>query len=322
MRARGINYDTGTFPGDRLTRKTFDPAQVRHDMTVIADDLHCDVVRITGRDSDRLGIAAHHAAEAGLEVWLSPFPVDLPPEQILSLLADCAQRAEALRQGGAQVVLVTGCELSAFAHGFLPGDTHLDRLHAMATADIHWWLSLGPVPERLNAFLAEAATTVRAHFGGKITYASGPWEPVDWHPFDMVGVDAYRSAQNTDTFRAELREFFSHGKPVVVTEYGTCAYRGAGELGSMAWQPPHGAIPDETEQVRYLDELLDVFEEEGVDTALWFSFANYDKPGDRDIASYGLVRLVDETRWEPKKAFHAMSARHQRTGRTIRSGDR
>ncbi|MFJ9846917.1 hypothetical protein ACIRYZ_42095 [Kitasatospora sp. NPDC101155] len=312
MRARGINYDTGTFPGHCLTRKTFDPAQVRHDMAVIAGDLHCDVVRITGRDSERLGIAARLAAEAGLEVWFSPFPVDLPPEQILPFLTDCAQRAEALRQGGARVVLVTGCELSAFAHGFLPGDTYLDRLHAMATADIQWWTSLGPVPERLNAFLAEAATAVRCHFGGKVTYASGPWEPVDWDPFDLVGVDAYRSAHNADAFRTHVCEFFSHGKPVVITEYGTCAYRGAGDLGGMAWQPPRGATSDEDEQVRYLNELLDVFEEEGVDTALWFSFANYDKPRDRDIASYGVVRLLDETRWEPKKVFHAMSTRHQR----------
>ncbi|MEW2516028.1 hypothetical protein [Streptomyces sp. NPDC046870] len=312
MRARGINYDTGVFPGHQLTRKTFVPEQVRREMSAIADDLHCDAVRISGRDAERLSVAARHAADAGLEVWFSPFPADLPPGRILPFLADCAQRAEALRQDGAQVVLVTGCELSAFAHGFLPGDTYLDRLHAMATADIQWWTSLGPVPERLNAFLAQAATTVRAHFGGTITYASASWEPVDWGPFDLVGIDAYRTAQNADTFRTRLRQALSHGKPVAVTEYGTCAYRGAGDLGGMAWQPPQGAIPDEDEQVRYLDELLDIFEEEDVDTALWFSFANYDKPRDRDIASYGVVRMLDETRWEPKKVFHAMSTRHQR----------
>ncbi|MFD7992606.1 hypothetical protein [Streptomyces mexicanus] len=314
MRARGITYDTGTFPGHLLTRKTFDPEQVRREVTVIADDLHCDAVRVSGRDAERLDVAARYAADAGLEVWFSPFPADLSPERILSFFADCAQRAEALRQDGAPVVLVTGCELSAFAHGFLPGDTYLDRLQAMATADIAWWTSLGPVPERLNTFLAEAARTVRAHFGGQITYASGPWEPVDWAPFDLVGIDAYRTAQNAGAFRTHLREALSHGKPVAVTEYGTCAYRGAGDLGGMAWRPPHPVIPDEDEQVRYLDELLDIFEEEGVDTALWFSFANYDKPRDRDIASYGVVRVLDETRWEPKKVFHAMSTRYRRRG--------
>jgi hypothetical protein len=314
MRARGINYDTGLFPG-LISRRTFDPEQVRRDMAVIAGDLHCDAVRISGGDAGRLYTAARHAADAGLEVWYAPFPVDLHPQQILPFFADCARRAEALRQDGAEVVLVTGCELSAFAHGFLPGDTYLDRLRAMATADLQWWTSLGPVAERLNAFLAQAAATVRAHFGGRITYASGPWEPADWGPFDLVAVDAYRTAHNADTFRTHLREFFSHGKPVAITEYGTCAYRGAGDLGGMAWQPPADAIPDEEEQVRYFSELLDIFEEEGVDTALWFSFANFDKPGDRDIASYGVVRMLDETRWEPKKVFHTMSARYRRPDR-------
>ncbi|MGK5553680.1 hypothetical protein ACSNOI_18870 [Actinomadura kijaniata] len=313
MRARGINYDTGTFPGRLLTRKTFDPEQVRREMAVIAGELHCDAVRISGRDAERLSVAARHAADADLEVWFSPFPIDLPPGQVLAFLADCAQRAEALRRSGAQVVFVTGCELSAFGHGFLPGDTYLDRLHAMATADMRWWTSLGPVSERLNAFLAEAVAMVRTHFGGQITYASGPWEPVDWDPFDLVGIDAYRTAQNADAFRTHLREFLSLGKPVAITEYGTCAYRGAGDLGGMAWQPPQGAIRDEDEQVRYFNELLDIFEEEGVDTALWFSFANYDKPGDRDLASYGVVRMLDETRWEPKKVFHAMGGRYQRS---------
>jgi hypothetical protein len=45
MRARGINYDTGTFPGNSLTRKTFDSQAVRREMAVIAEDLHCDAVR-------------------------------------------------------------------------------------------------------------------------------------------------------------------------------------------------------------------------------------------------------------------------------------
>jgi hypothetical protein len=312
MRARGINYDTGSFPGNQLTRKTFDPETAAREMAVIAGELHCDAVRVSGREPERLGVAARHAADAGLEVWFSPFPVDLHPEQLLPLLADCAQRAEAVRRTGAEVVFVAGCEISAFCGGFLPGDTYMDRLTAMLTADVEWWTSLGPVAERLNDFLAEAAATVRAHFGGRVSYASGPWEPVDWAPFDLVSIDAYRTAQNAGTFRAHLREFFSHGKPVAITEYGTCAYAGAGDLGGMAWQPPPGAVPDEDEQVRYLGELLDIFEEEGVDTALWLSFANYDKPGDRDIASYGVVRMLDETRWEPKKVFHAMAARYQR----------
>jgi hypothetical protein len=309
MRARGINYDTGFFPGE-MSRTTFDPAAVRHDMQVIADELHCDAVRISGGHPTRLSVAAGHAAAMGLEVWYSPFPVDLPPQEMLPLFTECADAAEALRRSGAEVVFVAGCEMSVFASGFIPGETFQARLHQMATADMDWWMSLGPVMRRLNDFLAETAEAVRPRFGGRVTYASGPWESVDWNPFDLVGIDGYRAAYNTDTFRSEIREHFKHGKPVAVTEYGTCAYRGAGERGGMAWQAPPGAVPDEAEQVRYLTELLDVFEQEGVDTALWFTFAGFDKTQERDIESYGVVKMLDETHWQPKQIFHAMATRH------------
>lgn len=311
VRARGINYDTGFLPGEKFTRKTFHPEAVRREMAVIAGELHCDAVRISGRDPERLSLAARYAADAGLEVWFAPFPVDLPVEQLMPFFADCARRAEAVRRTGAEVVFVTGCEISVFCGGFFPGDTFGHRIHTMAS-DPQCWSALDRMSERVNSLLAEAAATVRAHFGGQVTYASGPWEPVDWAPFDFVSIDAYRAAQTTDTFRTHLREFFQHGKPVAVTEYGTCAYRGASDLGGMAWNPPPGAVPDEDEQVRHLTELLTVFEEEGVDTALWFSFAHYDKPRERDIASYGVVRMLDETRWEPKKVFHAMADRYDR----------
>ena len=86
MRARGINYDTGTFPGNSLTRKPFDSQAVRREMAVIAEDLHCDAVRISGREPERLTVAARHAADAGLEVWFSPFPVDLDPVRALATL--------------------------------------------------------------------------------------------------------------------------------------------------------------------------------------------------------------------------------------------
>ncbi|OKJ40061.1 hypothetical protein [Streptomyces sp. CB01580] len=313
MRARGVNYDTGFLPGQDLSRKTFTHETVRHDMAVISDELHCDAVRVSGRDPERLSIAAHCAAAAGLEVRFAPFPVDLPSDRLLLFFADCARRAEAVRENGAEVVFGAGCEMSAFCGGFIPGDTYGDRLRTMAEAGLEWWHGLGPVQERLNAFLMRVAETARAHFGGRITYASAPWEFVDWRPFDLVGVDAYRAAYNADTFRSELRGHLAHGKPVAVTEYGTCAYRGASKRGGAAWQVPHGAVPDEDEQVRYFTELLGIFEEEGVDTALWFTFAGYSRPGEADLGSYGVVRMLDETRWTPKKVFHAMAARHRRS---------
>ncbi|WP_310721019.1 hypothetical protein [Streptomyces lydicus] len=312
MRARGINYDTGFLPGEDASRTSFTEEVVAKDMAVIAGELHCDAVRISGGDPERLSVAARCAAEAGLEVWFAPFPVDLTTEELRPFFADCAERAEAVRAGGAEVVFVAGCEMSAFCNGFIPGDTYSDRLHAMTTADRDWWMSLGPVQQRLNGFLAEVAELVRERFGGKITYASGPWEGIDWGPFDVVGVDAYRAAYNASTFLEELRGHRAHGKPVAVTEFGTCPYRGAGERGGLAWQPPADAVPDEGEQVRYLTELLDIFEEEGVDTALWFTFAGYKSRKGADLSSYGVVSMLDEARWEPREVFATMAARYAR----------
>lgn len=309
---KGIVYDTGFLPGDDLSRKWFDAEDVRRDMRAIADDLHCQVIRIGGRDLDRLTLAAEEAAAAGLEVWFSPLPVDLTTDEMLAVLADAAGRAESVRLKGAEVVLVTGCELSAFGVGFIEGDGYRERLQAMMAGDVAWWTTLMQVMPRFNAFLAEVAETVRPLFGGRISYASGPWEPVDWSPFDLVGVDAYRAAYNAHDYVEELRAHFKHGKPVVVTEFGTCAYKGAGERGGSAWIVPEGAVRDEGEQVRYFDELMDVFEREGVDTALWFMFAGFNHPGDKDLGSYGVVKMLDERRWEPKEVFHAMAARYSR----------
>ncbi|MFI6295553.1 hypothetical protein ACIBEJ_28435 [Nonomuraea sp. NPDC050790] len=303
---KGINYDTGFLPAPG-TRAVFDRETVRHDMRAIAGDLHCAAVRVSGGDPVRLTVAAEEAAAAGLEVYFAPFPVDLSTSEMLDLYAECARRAQAL---DGRTILVTGCETSAFGQGFMPGATYSERLEVMADADTAWWENLGPIIRRLDAFLAEAVQTVRKHFDGPVTYASAPWEPVDWTPFDLVGVDAYRAAYNRETFPEEIRAHARHGKPVVVTEFGTCAYQGAGLLGGMAWQPPADAVPDEQEQVRYLEDLMDVFEREGVDTALWFTFAGYSRQGEDDLGSYGVVRMLDDTRWEPKAAFHAMARRY------------
>ncbi|NUR85460.1 MAG: hypothetical protein HOY71_15360 [Nonomuraea sp.] len=307
---KGINYDTGFLNGPERSRKSFDPDVVAREMRVIADELHCTAVRVSGGDPGRIAVAAERAADAGLEVWFAPFPVDVRPEEAVALYADCAARAETLRRAGAEVVLVTGCETSAFCHGFLPGDTYADRLRTMMTADLAWWESLRDGMSRFDAFLAEAAAAARAGFGGPVTYASAPWEFVDWSPFDIVGVDAYRAAYNEDGFTEEVRAHLRHGKPVAVTEFGTCAYKGAAQLGGSAYLVPEGAVRDEGEQVRYFTELLDVFEAEGIDAAFWFTFAGYSRTGEADLGSYGVVRMLDETRWEPKEVFHAMAARY------------
>jgi hypothetical protein len=340
MRARGINYDTGFRPGGHLSRERFDSDIVRREMQVIARDLHCTAVRITGAHPERLSVAAEHAAAAGLEVWFAPFPCELGAADLAPLMQECADRAEHLRTGGAEVVMVTGCELSLFASGFLPGGTVFERIARLQRRGPRQLAAFARLPGRLNGFLAETADAARARFGGPLTYASGTWERVDWAPFDIVSVDAYRDAGNAASFAADLRRQQRPGKPVAVTEFGCCCYAGAADRGGMGWaivdadaDPPQldgDYVRDDQEQVRYLQELLPAFTEAGVDAAFWFTFAAYEAPHsdnprqDLDLASYGVVQMLGGgpeagdgaeagLGWVPRPAFAALARAYARS---------
>jgi hypothetical protein len=332
MRGKGINYDTGFLPGEHDSRPGFDPAVVAAEMRIIARELGCTAVRVSGSRPERISIAAQAAAAEGLEVWFAPFPPELTTAELILLFRDCADRAEQLRRGGASVVLVMGCEVTLFAPGFLPGTYFYDRMRRLGKPSPRLYASFALMPKRLNAFLAEAAGSVRGRFGGPLTYAAGDWEPVDWSPFDIVSVDAYRDGRNAASFRADLRKHFRHGKPVAATEYGCCPYVGAANRGGLGWdivdhdedggRTLRGEYQrDESEQVRYLQELNQVFTEEGFDLAFWFTFAGYtntvsaDPRHDLDLASYGLVSMLPDgpgsgyqgLGWRPRLAFGAMA---------------
>ena len=339
LRGRGITFDTGFLSGGTSTREPFDPDVVRREMRIIRDDLRCNAVRVTGGYRERLKIAAHHAAEAGLEVWLSPFTNGLAPSELLALLAECAEVAEELRRRGIEIVLLTGSELSLFTVGFLPGDSLEERVALLTTQQ-----RLGPllpdVRARINDFLGKALEVVRERFGGKVSYASLPFEGVDWTPFDVISTDAgYRSSALASRFRDDIRAFVAqgreHGKPVAITEFGCTTHRGAADLGGrgdsiVEWG--NDARPlrlkgdftrDEEEQAGYIQELLDVFDAEGVDTAFVNTFARYDLPHrtsqgeDFDMASYGVVKVLErpgrrypDMPWEPKAAFATLASHY------------
>ncbi len=331
MRGKGINYDTGFDPGGESSREHFDTGVVRSEMRVIARELHCTAVRITGGDPARLSTAGELAAAEGLEVWFAPFPCELTAGELAPLFAECADRAEQLRRSGANVVLVTGCELTLFGAGFLPGGTVYERIQGLQTGGEQLYGAFAALPGKLNRFLAATAEAARRRFAGPLTYASGMWEPVDWGPFDIAATDAYRDANNAGAFRSELRKQLRYGKPLAVTEFGSCGYAGAGDRGGMGWaiiddstDPPSldgDYVRDESEQVRYLEELSAIFAEEGVDLAFWFTFAGYrlvhdpDPRRDLDMASYGVVKMLPGglgaghhgLGWEPKLAFGALA---------------
>lgn len=337
MRAKGINYDTGFISAGTTTREPFDPKIVKREMQIIHDDLHCTAVRITGGFPDRLEVAATYAAEAGLEIWFCPFTNNLTNEGLLELLADCAVRAERVRERGAEVVFMTGSELSIMNSGFLPGDNLVDRMAQLADP-LRLRTLIPGIRARVNELLCKAVEVVRARFRGKVSYASLPIDGVDWTAFDFISTDAgYRMAERSARYRDDIRAFVAQGrklgKPAAITEFGCASHRGAaGTRGDSIIEWGEGARPaqfkgeysrDEEEQAREIGELLDIFEAEGIDSAFLYTFARYDLPHrsspseDFDLASYGVVKVLEGRRgqaypdmpWEPKAAFSALAAR-------------
>jgi hypothetical protein len=338
MRAKGISYDTGFVLDGAISRERFDPDVVKRELCIIRDDLHCTAVRVTGGDPERLELAAACAADLGLEVWFSPYPLELTTEQTLTLFADCAVRAERLRQRGAEVVFVAGAELSLMGKGFLPGERVDDRLGLLLNQQDRDRLRalVGELSVGVNDFLGDAVALVRERFGGRVTYAAIPLERIDWAPFDIVSVDLYRSAEVADQFSAGLRALIAQGKPVAITEFGTAAYRGAGDRGARCMEIVEydkdtrrpvrlngEYVRDETGQATYLRELLEIFDAGGVDSAFVFLLAldgfphrpDGDPRDDLDLASPAIVKILDNRHgdtypdlpWEPKAAFTALA---------------
>ena len=335
-----MTYDTGFVRDGRNSRAHFDPAVVRRELTIIRDDLHCNAVQIIGGDPDRLEQAATDAAGLGMEVWFSPYPLELEPGEMLQLFAECAVRAERLRQDGAEVVFVTGVEISLMNRGLLPGDTLEERLDGLiSTESALRQARFAELSTRVNDFLRDAVTVVRDRFKGRVTYAAVPLEQVDWSRFDIVSLELIRSAEVAEQFAGAVRALVDEGKPVAITGFGTSAYQGAGDRGGRAMEIVeydqdtghpvrlNGTYPrDEAGQARYLDEVLETFDTAGVDSTFVFLFAldhfphrpDGDPRDDLDRASPAIVKSIEGRRgdtypdmtWEPKAAFAAVAERY------------
>jgi hypothetical protein len=171
---------------------------------------------------------------------------------------------------------------------------------------------------------------VREVFHGPVTYASAPFEAVDWNLFDAVSLNHYRASRNGDAYSDEIKALLAWGKPTVLTEVGCCAYRGAEDQGGMGWAIVDQAEPgrlkalyvrDEALQAREVLDMLAVAERAGADGAFVFTFSTPALPGsddpirDLDLASYAIVRShpgvpgarYPDLDWTPKALFDGLA---------------
>jgi hypothetical protein len=334
-----VLYDVGRVMGANW-RPDYHPALVRRELEIIKTDLHCDAVKICGRDIDRLVVASSYALDLGLEVWFSPELWNKPPRTTLRHVVTAAAAAEELRsQHPEDVVFSVGTELTLFMRGILKGNTFQRRLRHVRQA-----AQEGAHNEPLNAFLAEVTATVRTAFHGPVTYASLPFEQVDWHMFDVVGIDHYWSESSKDRYLGTLDRLAAFGKPVVITEFGFQTHTGAGTTGQIgsnnvviASMIPYAIPPlrrfarprvktvherDEGQQARCLVRQLELLDNAGVDGAFVFNFVfplnpqGKDPKHDLDTDSFSLVKSYSGGRrgsaypdmtWDPKLSFYAVA---------------
>lgn len=339
MNRKGVLYDAGRVLGGNW-RPDYRPDLVRRELRVIAEDLHCTAVKICGRDLGRLVPAAEAAAGLGLEVWLCPELWDRPPAQTAAHLEAAAAAAETLRRRWPdRIVLSVGTELSLFMPGILPGRTFPERVRRLQAA---------PRGVRrdtpLREYLNQTTDRVRRVFHGPITYASLPFEQVDWARFDIVGVDLYWHERVADRYPETLRRWLAHDRPAVVSEFGFRTFTGADLLGPAAdinlSAPSYLAsrlpllgrlvrprvrtvLPrDEPLQAAALLRQLAAIDASGADGGFIHTFTfpiqvhGDDPRHDLDIDSFALVKTLPRGRrgtaypdlpWEPKQSFHAVA---------------
>jgi hypothetical protein len=289
VRRKGVLYDVGRVLTGNW-RPDYHPGLVRRELAIIAGDLHCTAVKICGRDIDRLVLAGDAAAELGLEVWLCPELWDKSPEATLAHIEAAAGAAEQLRSRRPdQVVLSVGTELSLFMRGILPGRTFAGRVRHLVEQPRR---AAQETP--LCEYLTQTAATVRRVFDGPITYASLPFERVDWSQFDIVGVDHYWHQRIADRYLQTLQRWLDLGKPVVISEFGFRTRTGADQTGAAGPENINGpsmlahSIPvagrriqprvktiherNEAVQATSLLRQLEIIDQAGVDGAFVHTF--------------------------------------------------
>lgn len=346
MRLKGVCYDVGVVMGINW-RPVFEPRLVQRELEIIRSDLHCNAVRIVGRDLSRLLLATESALQAGLQVWLFPEFWNRTERPTARRMARIARAVEPLHQTyGDRIVFGVGMEVTLFSRGILPGHTLAARVkNPNLRATIKEGRHNGP----LNRFLSGVVAAVRQSYRGKLTYASLVWEQVDWAAFDFVGVDHYWSPRLGERYLEMLRPAVATGKPVIITEFGHDTMLNGplsqGFLGLAGLNPSMidtrtlflhhlpvvgrmvrprligPCVRDEAVQARKLVEQLNLLESAGVAGGFVSQFESQISPYDPDprydldMASSSLVRYLERGRgsaypempWEPKLSFHAVS---------------
>lgn len=334
LQIKGINYDIGTrYTPTFITREKLSQQSIKAELHQIKNQLHCNAVRIYGERINYLRYATEVALSYGLQVWFSPRFINASPNVTKRKILQFAAVAQNLFEQNQNVVFIIGNEFTLDMQGLSKGNSYQERAGNIVSTSLKSWIPLigKSINDPLNKFLRELVVEVRKIFKGKITYAAGSWEDIDWSIFDIVSVNKYRYFANTLFYEGQVRSLKELRKPVVITEFGCASYKGAEKLGGASYnivewnQNTYSRIKgsherDETVQANYVLDLLKIFDKIGVAGSFVFTYVepqyvhHPDNPSlDLDMASLGIMKVYPNAnnqpseRMEPKKAFFAIS---------------
>lgn len=321
----GIEYDSSSNYGAKINL----PA-LKKDLAMIKE-LNCNAIRMYGSHIDKLMLYSEEALKQGFEVWISPRIIGADEKQTVLFAIEAAKKTEALRKRYKKVVFIAGNELFLDSRAVFDAPKIFNRgeflqkyikctfaIKTKPNAEMKKFLS--STDKALNNLLAKLSRELRKHFHGKITYASLSWEKPNWKLFDMLSVNLYKDQWNSAYYAEELRKLKSYKKPIAITEFGVCAYKGASKLGGSAHDIviypdkiiKEGIIRDEQEQADYIKELLELYAKEKIEAAFVFDFKEEwkiysdDPRKDLDLSSYGIVKVMPDGKIVPKKALYVI----------------
>jgi len=275
---KGICYSTGIFSW----QPAFKPPEVEEmmeDLETIKREVGCNAIRIFGDfDIDMLE-CARRALSLGFKVIaLSPRYVGSDSEETERKVIAFATRAQHLlnsAHSSASIVLFVANELT---------------LDTKDLAEDRRDLGKKTTQLRLNRYLEKIANSVRAVFSGKISYAAGIWEDVEWDklPFDMVALNMYLNSGNREDVLKRISDLQKTGRPVWITEFGSCTYQGAFQYGATAHEHLDYQPYSQEEQAAVIEATLLLLNSTNVNGCFLYKYKAY-KPDDRE--SYGVLKF-------------------------------
>jgi exo-beta-1,3-glucanase (GH17 family) len=335
IKFKGINYNAGIEYNSSInSNDKIDLKKLKEDLILIKK-LNCNTIRTYGSHIDKLIVYSEEMLKQGFNVWISPRLIDGNKKQTIKFIKKSSKEAEKLRKKYRKVVFIIGNELLIDSKAVFDAPNLFNRVDILKSY-LNFKSNLkNEVPKlkkiykSMQKFVEKTDKTIKNfveilrietsnNFKGKITYASLPFEEINWNNFNIVGVNLYKNKWNADTYINELRKFKSHGKPVAITEFGTCPYKGSSKTGGSSFNIVDyktkkiikGIIRDENEQSKYLKELINMYSKENIFATFIFDFKEEWKTHsknpsrDLDLSSFGIVKVLKNKKVIPKKAFN------------------